>query len=265
MPLELTRVHTAMPRLKASQAGSMGPGKIVASRTGLAKHEPANGERSGKRQVGASLFQHHRTTLLTFLLPPPSAMFFLFGSVLLISLLSAQFSSAAVKRAGLTSLAASTSLNAIAYPLQRTPDGGAYLLNVSFPASDGYTVPLKIDLSSPKTWANTPSTYCWNLGNLPGLTGGSCGATAPEPSCQGAPQRMVDYYTSENVNLWGKSCSAKVALGPVEIACQNLIYAEQTWIQPDEVSAGVLGLAYPELIDTAFSQLSPSPGEYMNL
>lgn len=181
--------------------------------------------------------------------------------MLLISLLYTQVCSSTLQRAGSTSSVASRNSNEIAFPLQRTPDGGAYLLNVSFTSSDGYTVPLKIDLSSPETWVNTPTTYCWNPGNLPGLTGGSCGVTAPEPSCQGTPQRMFEYYNSDNTSFWGKVCSADLALGPVEIDCQHVLYVDQTWIQPDEASAGVLGLGYPESIDTQPVGLSPSPGK----
>jgi hypothetical protein len=184
--------------------------------------------------------------------------------VLLISSLFTQAYSAALNRPRFTSSAASRNSNEIAYQLQRTPDGGAYLLNVSFTGSDDSTVPLKIDFSSPKTWVNTPSTYCWNPGNLPGLTGGSCGVTAPEPSCQGTPQRMVEYHNSDNNSFWGKVCSAELALGPVRINCQEIIYADQTWVQPDEVSAGQLSLAYPESIEAALIPLSSNSGKLLH-
>ena len=55
--------------------------------------------------------------------------------------------------------------------------------------------------------------------------------------------------------------TADLAIGPIEVTCQNLLYADQNWIQPDEISAGVLGLAYPESFDTQSAQSSPSSGK----
>ena len=190
-------------------------------------------------------------------------MFFFFVLMLLMLALSMTALGLATKRGDVALLAASTTPNATAFSLQRTPDGGAYLLNVSFVDLARSTVPLKIDLSSSKSWVNTPSTYCWNPGNLPGLTGGSCGPTAPESSCYGTSQPISVYYTSDDQILFGKACSADLALGSIEVTCQDLLYADQNWIQPDEVSAGLLGLAYPESFDTQSAQSSPSPGKPM--
>ena len=190
-------------------------------------------------------------------------MFFFFDLMLLMLALSMTALGLATKRGDVALLAASTTLNATAFPLRRTPDGGAYLLNVSFVDLASSTVTPKIDLSSSKSWVNSPSTYCWNPGNLPGLTGGSCGPTAPESSCYGTSQPISVYYTSDDQILFGKACSADLALGSIEVTCQDLLYADQNWIQPDEVSAGVLGLAYPESFDTQSAQSSPSPGKPM--
>ena len=190
-------------------------------------------------------------------------MSFFFTLMLLMSASSMPAFGAATKRGNIAFLAASTTPNTVAFPLKRAPDGGAYLLNVSFFASTSHTVPLKIDLSSSKSWVNSPSTYCWNPGNLPGLTGGSCGPTAPESSCYGTSQPISVYYNSDDQIFFGKACSADLAIGPIEVNCQDLLYADQNWIQPDEISAGVLGLAYPESFDTHPPQSPPSPGKLM--
>ena len=40
-------------------------------------------------------------------------------------------------------------------------------------------------------------------------------------------------------------------LGPISIDGQDLTYADPNNIQPDKISAGVLGLAYPKVFDTS--------------
>jgi hypothetical protein len=194
-------------------------------------------------------------------LPPHKEMFVFFYQMLLMLAWSVPVLGAATKRGDVAFWAASTSPNTITFPLQRTPDGGAYLLNVSFVNLASSNVPLKIDLSSSKSWINSPSTYCWNPGNLPGLTRGSCEPTAPESSCYGTPQPISVYYNSDDQILLGKACSADLALGSIEVSCQDLLYVDQNWVQPDEISAGVLGLAYPESFNTQSAQSSPSPGK----
>lgn len=183
----------------------------------------------------------------------------LFSLLFALSCLFTPILSAVVKRVDLTALASSAGLSYISFPLQRTPDGGTYLLNVSFTDSGDYIIPLQIDLNSPTSWVNTPSTYCANPGNLEDLTGGSCGQTAPESSCYGIPTPLTIYKNSDNTIMLGKHCSADLALGPVQIYAQDLIYADQNYIQPDDVSAGVLGLAYPEIFDSSPANiLSPT-------
>ncbi len=168
--------------------------------------------------------------------------------------------SAVMKRASFAGLVSSAGLDIVSFPLQRTLDGGAYILNVSFTDVGDYVLPMQIDLSSPDSWVNTPGTYCSRNGDLEG--GGYCGVTAPESSCLDTPLEITVYNISDGSDILGKHCPADLALGPLQIQYQNLIYADQNGVATDDVSAGVLGLAYPEIFETPpINTLSPSPSK----
>lgn len=151
------------------------------------------------------------------------------------------------------------------FPLQRTPDGAAYLINITFSGYD-QTLPMQLDLSSPTTWVNTDTTFCWNLGNLQNLlnlTKGDCGVTFSGEIASNTPVPAYWYFTSNGGFMIGKHSVEDISLGSFQVSGQDLILADQSWILPDEVSAGVLGLAYPEgLASSPVTLLSPSPSKY---
>ena len=162
----------------------------------------------------------------------------------------------------LTSATAGTDLDYADFALQRTPDGGAYVVNITF-IEDALTVPMKLELSSAETWVNTYTTYCWNLGNLFDRISGSCGVVSGGSPSTDTPTPAYLYYNSDETYMYGKRAAEDISLGDYQVYGQDLVLADQNWIQPDEISAGVLGLAYPEALTSSLSSLlSPSQGEH---
>ena len=78
-----------------------------------------------------------------FPLPPRREMFVILPDVAHVGVVCASFGKQQPNEETSGFLAASTTSNTIAFPLQRTPDSGAYLLNVSFVDLARSTTPLQ--------------------------------------------------------------------------------------------------------------------------
>jgi hypothetical protein len=148
------------------------------------------------------------------------------------------------------------------FPLQRTPDGEQYLINITF-TEYGQAQPMRLDLSSPTTWVNTQSTICLTRGNLSNFSVINCVATfyVDSPDDNPAPADM--YYDSDKESMSGKHSVQDVSLGNFQVSAQDVILAHNNLIPINRVSAGVLGLAYPEaLASPPVISLSPSISKY---
>jgi hypothetical protein len=185
----------------------------------------------------------------------------LFKMLSFIFVLSCLYLELASAHIDLTAVASSANVIYSDFPLQRTPDGGKYLINITF-TGHGQTLPMQLDLSAPTTWVNIDSTFCWTHGNLVNLSDGNCGVTFSREPSSYTPIPAYWYYNSDEELMLGKHSVQDVSLGNFQVLAQDMILADQNWILPDMVSAGVLGLAYPEaLASSPIILLSPSPSK----
>ena len=139
---------------------------------------------------------------------------FIFVSCLYLELVSANID--------LTAAAPSANIAYTPFPLQRTPDGGKYLINITSTGND-QTLSMQLDLSSPTIWVNTDSTFCWTHGNLLHLSGGDCGVTFSGELSSYTPVPVYWYYDSDEELMLGKHSVQDITLGSFQVSAQDVI------------------------------------------